>query len=117
MRSIPEHLTPAFATWLFGILSSLWFALLVIVSHVSSGDVLGWSVAGVGLMIAYYYGQTGFACVIYFRRYIFKSVKNFFFVGAAAAHRRAEPRVHLRLVVEGHDPLPTSPIRRRVGSA
>ena len=32
-------------------------------------------------MIAYYYGQTGFACVIYYRRYLFKSVKNFFFVG------------------------------------
>ena len=35
----------------------------------------------VGLMIAYYYGQTGIACVIYYRRYLFKSVKNFFFVG------------------------------------
>ena len=43
--------------------------------------MLAWSVDGVGLMIAYYYGQTGFACVIYYRRYIFKSVKNFFFVG------------------------------------
>ena len=69
------------STWLFGIVSSLWFALLVILSHASGGDVLGWSVDGVGLMIAYYYGQTGFACVIYYRRYIFKSVKNFFFVG------------------------------------
>ncbi len=77
----PRHLTPAFATWLFGILSSIWFAGLVIVSHLSNGDVLGWSVAGVGLMIAYYYGQTGFACVIYYRRFIFKSVKNFFLVG------------------------------------
>ena len=76
-----RHLTPAFATWLFGILSSLWFLLLVVVSHVSGGDVLTWSVDGVGLMIAYYYGQTGIACVIYFRRYIFKSVKNFFLVG------------------------------------
>ena len=43
--------------------------------------MLGWSVDGVGLMIAYYYGQTGIACVIYYRRYLFKSVKNFFFVG------------------------------------
>jgi amino acid transporter len=77
----PRHLTPAFATWLFGIVSSIWFAGLVVVSHASGGDVFGWSVAGVGLMIAYYYGQTGFACVIYYRRYIFKSVKNFFLVG------------------------------------
>ena len=43
--------------------------------------MLGWSIASVGLMIAYYYGQTGIACVVYFRRYIFKSVKNFFLVG------------------------------------
>jgi amino acid transporter len=76
-----RHLTPAFATWLFGIISSLWFAALVVVSRIGNGDVLGWSVAGVGLMIAYYYGQTGFACVIYYRRFIFKSVKNFFLVG------------------------------------
>ena len=66
---------------MFGILSSLWFALLVVLSHASNGDVLSWSVDGVGLMIAYYYGQTGFACVIYYRRYIFTSVRNFFFVG------------------------------------
>ena len=77
----PKHLTPAFATWLFGIVSSLWFALLVVLSHASGGDVLGWAVGGVGLMISYYYGQTGIACVLYYRRFIFKSVKNFFLVG------------------------------------
>ena len=77
----PRHLTPAFSTWVFGIFSCIWYALLVVLAHISGGDVLGWSVAGVGLMIAYYYGQTGFACVIYFRRYIFKSFKNFVLVG------------------------------------
>ncbi|MGZ4757377.1 MAG: APC family permease [Acidimicrobiia bacterium] len=77
----PVHLTPAFSTWLFGIFSSLWFALLMIVSRYGGGDVLTWSVDGVGLMIAYYYGQTGFACVLYYRRYLFTSFKNFIFVG------------------------------------
>jgi amino acid transporter len=77
----PRYLTPGFATWLFGIGSSLWYLILVVLAHISGGDVLGWSIAGVGLMIAYYYGQTGIACVVYFRRYIFKSVKNFFLVG------------------------------------
>jgi amino acid transporter len=76
-----RHLTPAFATWVFGIGSSAWFTMLVLLKHFSGGDVLVWSADGVGLMIAYYYGQTGFACVIYYRRYIFKSVKNFVFVG------------------------------------
>jgi amino acid transporter len=77
----PRRLTPAFATWVFGIGSCAWLTLLVLLSRVSGGDVLTWSVSGVGLMIAYYYGQTGFACVIYYRRFIFKSVKNFVLVG------------------------------------
>jgi amino acid transporter len=76
-----RHLTPAFATWLFGIGSSIWLTGLVLLSRFSGGNVLGWSVDGVGLMIAYYYGQTGLACAWYYRRYVFKSVKNFFFVG------------------------------------
>jgi amino acid transporter len=76
-----RHLTPAFATWLFGIISSLWLTGLVLLSRYGGGDVLSWSVDGVGLMIAYYYGQTGFACVIYYRRYLFTSLKNFVFVG------------------------------------
>ena len=77
----PQYLTPAFSTWFFGIVSSIWYAGLVILSRTGGGNVLSWSVLGVGLMIAYYYGQTGIACVIYYRRYLFKSVKNFFFVG------------------------------------
>ena len=77
----PRHLTPATATWIFGVGSSVWFALLVLLSRSTGGDVLTWSVDGVGLMIAYYYGQTGFACVLYYRRSLFKSVKNFVFVG------------------------------------
>jgi amino acid transporter len=77
----PRHLTPAFSSWFFGIVSSVWYAGLVIVSRIGGGNVLGWSVLSVGLMIAYYYGQTGIACVIYYRRYLFKSVKNFFLVG------------------------------------
>ena len=77
----PRYLTPAWSTWLFGIISSVWYAGLVIVSRITGGNVLGWSVLSVGLMIAYYYGQTGIACALYYRKYLFKSVKNFFFVG------------------------------------
>ena len=55
--------------------------MLTIISRVYGGDVLTWSILSVGLMIAYYYGQCGIACVIYYRRYLFKSVKNFVFVG------------------------------------
>jgi amino acid transporter len=76
-----RHLTPGYSTWIFGIGSSVWLTLLVLVSRYSGGDVLAWSVDGVGLMIAYYYGQTGIACVWYYRKYVFTSVKNFLFVG------------------------------------
>jgi amino acid transporter len=76
-----RHLTPAVSTWVFGIFSCLWFGGLVVISRISGGDVLGWSVLGVGLMIAYYYGQTGIACAIYYRKHLFKSAKNFFLVG------------------------------------
>jgi hypothetical protein len=34
-------------------------------------------------MIAFYYGLTGIACVIYWRRELTKSAKNFLFIGVA----------------------------------
>jgi len=75
----PRFLSPANATWFFGIFSMAWYAVLTAVSD----DVLGASILSVGLMIAFYYGLTGYACVFYYRKHIFKSVKNFFFVGLA----------------------------------
>jgi amino acid transporter len=77
----PRYLTPARASWIFGVISSAWYVGLVVVARIGGGNVLSWSIASVGLMIAYYYGQTGIACTIYYRRYLFKSVKNFFLVG------------------------------------
>ena len=34
-------------------------------------------------MIAFYYGLTGFACVVFYRKELFKSAKNFFFIGVS----------------------------------
>lgn len=75
----PKYLTPANATWFFGILSSVWYAGLTLASE----NVLFDSIAAVGLMIAFYYGLTGFACAIYYRKHLFDSAKNFIFVGVA----------------------------------
>jgi amino acid transporter len=75
----PKFLTPTNATWFFGIFSIVWYAAL----QVLSDDVLGASITAVGLAIAFYYALTGFACVIYYRKSIFKSVKNLLFVGLA----------------------------------
>jgi len=79
----PRHLTPANATWFFGGLSVIWYLGLTLLSNQlgGSGNVLGASIAAVGLMIAFYYGATGYACVIYFWRHLTKSWKSFLYVG------------------------------------
>jgi hypothetical protein len=46
-----------------------------------SEDILFDSIAALGLMIAFYYGLTGFACAIYYRRELTKSAKSFVFMG------------------------------------
>ncbi len=73
----PRFLTPHISTVLMGIASIVWYVGLTLVSE----DILFDSLAALGLMISFYIGLTGFACTIYYRREIFRSVKNFFFVG------------------------------------
>ncbi|MFI5026707.1 MAG: APC family permease, partial [Solirubrobacterales bacterium] len=73
----PRFLTPHVSTILMGAASIVWYVALTLVSE----DILFDSLAALGLMIAFYIGLTGFACAIYYRREIFRSVKNFFFVG------------------------------------
>ena len=60
-----------------GGLSILWYVGLTLISE----DILFDSLAALGLMISFYIGITGFACAIYYRRELLRSVKNFFFVG------------------------------------
>jgi hypothetical protein len=60
-----------------GVASIVWYVLV----NQLSQNVLGDSVTAIGFMIAFYYGITGLACVVYYRRAIFRSVKNFVFVG------------------------------------
>ena len=63
-RIHPRFLTPDYATWTMGIVSILFYVLLTAVSS----NVLADSISAVGLLIAFYYGLTGFACVWYYRR-------------------------------------------------
>ena len=72
-----RYQTPDVSTLVMGVISVLWYVGLTLVSE----DVLADSLAALGLMIAFYYGLTGLACVIYFRRELTKSVKNFFYIG------------------------------------
>ena len=73
----PRYMTPAFGTIVMG-LSALFFYLLL---KVLSENALADSVASLGLAVAFYYGITAFACVWYFRRTLFSSVRNLFFRG------------------------------------
>ena len=75
-RVSPRYLTPDVATWWMGGLSILWYVGLTLVST----NILYDSIAALGLMIAFYYGLTAFACVIYYRRELFKSVRAFLFI-------------------------------------
>jgi amino acid transporter len=61
----PRYLTPTVSTVAMGAVSVL---LYVIMNYVSQGNVIADSVSAIGLMIAFYYGLTGFACAWYFRR-------------------------------------------------
>ena len=80
-RVHPRYLTPAVSTILMGLASIIWYVGLTILSE----NVLFDSLAALGLMISFYIGITGFACAIYYRRELFRSVKNFFFIGVGPA--------------------------------
>jgi amino acid transporter len=76
-RVHPRFLTPHISTLLMGALSVAWYVGLTLVSE----DILFDSLAALGLMISFYLGLTGFACAIYYRRELLRSVRNFLFVG------------------------------------
>jgi amino acid transporter len=65
-RIHPRYLTPTDATIWMGGVSIVFYVALTLVSQ----NVLGDSISAVGLMIAFYYGMTGFACVWFYRRQI-----------------------------------------------
>jgi amino acid transporter len=75
------RLTPDFSTFLFGAVSIIWYVGLVVISHNTSTDAYSASIAAVGMAIAVYYGLTGVSCIIYYRRYLLKSAKNFLLIG------------------------------------
>lgn len=75
----PNYLTPSVSTVAMGVVSLVWTLAIINISE----NVLADSLAGLGFLICFYYGLTGFACAIYYRRELFKSVKNFFLVGVA----------------------------------
>jgi len=74
----PRYLTPGFATLAMGAVSIVYYIGL---AFLPNGDILNDSVSATAFGIAFYYALTGFACVIYYRRELGKSARNFLFIG------------------------------------
>jgi amino acid transporter len=70
-------LTPDVSTIAMGVISIAVTVPLLLVSE----SVLSDSITALGFPVCFYYGFTGLACVVYFRRELFKSAKNFFMLG------------------------------------
>jgi amino acid transporter len=77
----PRHLSPGFATLTMGFVSIVWYVGMTFLS----ADVLTDSITALGLVIAFYYGLTGFACVVFYRREVFRSPSNFISMGVVPA--------------------------------
>ena len=73
----PRFRTPWFSTAVIAGLSIVWYVPLNILSENALYD----TITALGLMIAFYYALTGLACVVYYRRELLKSPKNFLFIG------------------------------------
>jgi amino acid transporter len=72
-----RYLTPTVSTLGFGLLSIAITVPLLLLSE----SVLADSVTAIGFPICFYYGFTGVACPVYFRRDLTESVRNFFLLG------------------------------------
>ncbi len=73
----PRYLSPGFSTLWMGTVSTLVYILLSITSHNLIADAF----TSLALTIAFYYGFTGFACVIFYRRHLLDSARNLFMIG------------------------------------
>jgi len=74
-----NYLTPSVSTLGMGALSLIWTVGLL--AFDPGGSVLGDSITALGFAVCFYYGFTGVACAVYFRRELFKSAKRLLLVG------------------------------------
>ena len=71
----PRFFTPGYATIISAIVAAAFYAVMRFLSE----DVLWDTITALGMMICFYYGITAFACVWFFRRVWWRSVRNVFF--------------------------------------
>jgi amino acid transporter len=72
-RIHPKFLTPTWSTIGMGIVSAAFYLIFTLISPTLLGALIG----SIGLMIAFYYGLTGFACVWFYRKTLTTSLRNF----------------------------------------
>ena len=102
----PRFLTPTASTWGFGLISIAVAAPLILISS----EVLELAVVALGIPVCFYYGTTGFASAVYYRKEIFQSTRKFFLVGLLPRARRPD---HVRDRHLRDDLLRTRRKRRR----
>jgi amino acid transporter len=78
-RIHPRFFTPTVSTVLMGALSIAWTVALLAFNP--NQNVLGDTISALGFAVCFYYGFTGLACAVYFRRDVLKSARNFFLAG------------------------------------
>src|SRR5262249_18463504 len=76
-RVHPRFLTPDVSTLAMGAVSIVWTVFIIKASQ----NVLFDSITALGFQIAFYYGFTGFACAVFYRRELTRSARNFFMAG------------------------------------
>jgi amino acid transporter len=68
-----RYLTPSVSTIVMGVVSAVFYVLFTVIST----NLLTALIGSVGLLIAFYYGLTGFACVWFYRKTLTGSVRDF----------------------------------------
>ncbi|WP_082469867.1 MULTISPECIES: APC family permease [Micrococcales] len=71
-RIHPKYQTPSTATVTATVIAAVFYAVMRVVSE----DVLWDTISALGLMVCFYYGLTALACVWYFRKSAFRSVRT-----------------------------------------
>ncbi|HXN38200.1 MAG TPA: APC family permease [Solirubrobacteraceae bacterium] len=77
-RMHKRYMTPTVSTLGFGALSIAITVPLLVLSE----SVLEDSITAIGFPICFYYGLTGVACAVYYRRELIKSLRSFLLLGA-----------------------------------
>ena len=73
-----RFLTPTVSTVAMGAASIL---LYVVMNYISAGSVIADAVSALGVMIAFYYGLTGFSCAWYYRKTLTESPRSLWLRG------------------------------------